>query len=135
MAAGATGLDDAVAALREALRDGQDDALAVAVLALALALDRRGDGGEARAILADRAPGDPRVALATTRAKDLLAVAPNEAHALEALGLETTDVVGARQAWEQYIAGLAVTPARPWEAHARGHIAGLGSRPVPRRSR
>jgi tetratricopeptide (TPR) repeat protein len=139
MSAGAAGLDDAVAALREALRDGQDDALSVAVLALALALDRRGDGGEARALLADRAPGDPRVALATPRAKDLLVVAPNEARALEAIGLEATDVVGAKEAWEQYVAGLAATPARPWEAHARAHIAALGARSAgraaPRRSR
>ncbi len=133
MAAGATALDDAVAALREALRDAQDAALTVAVLALALALDRRGDTGEARALLVDRAPGDPRVALATPRARELLAVAPTEAHALVGLGLEASDVAGAKEAWEQYVAGVAAAPVRPWEAHARNHLAGLGSRSSPGR--
>ncbi len=128
MAADAKGLDDAVAALREALRDAQDDTLSVAVLALALALDRRGDAGEARALLVDRGPPDPRVALGTSRAKDLLAVAPGEAPALVGLGLEASDAAGARDAWEQYVRGPAVGTARPWEAHARAHLAALGSR-------
>jgi tetratricopeptide (TPR) repeat protein len=143
MAADARGLDDAVAALREALRDAQDDVLTVAVLALALALDRRGDAGEARALLGDRAPGDPRVALATSRAKEVLSLAPTEGPALVGLGLEASDVAGAREAWEQYVTGLAATPARPWEAHARAHLASLASpaarapagRPAPRRPR
>ena len=130
MAADTKGLDDAIAALREALRDAQDDTLSVAVLALALALDRRGDAGEARALLVDGGPGDPRVALGTSRAKDLLAVAPGEAPALVGLGLEASDAGGARDAWEQYVRAPAVTTlgTRPWEAHARAHLAALGSR-------
>jgi tetratricopeptide (TPR) repeat protein len=131
MAAGDAGLDDAVAALREALREAQDEALGVAVLGLALALDRRGDASEARALLSDRASGDPRTALATARAKELLVVAPAEASALAALALEASDVAGAREAWEQYVAALAGAPTRPWEAHARAHLASLGSRPAP----
>jgi tetratricopeptide (TPR) repeat protein len=130
MAAGNGGLDDAVAALRESLREAQDEALGVAVLGLALALDRRGDASEAHALLADRASGDPRAALATARAKELLVVAPAEGSALAALALEATDVAGARDAWEQYLAALAAAPARPWEAHARSHLAALGVRPV-----
>ena len=128
MAADNRGLDDAVAALREALREAQDDALGVAVLALALALDRRGDSSEARALLSDRALGDPRTALATLRAKELLAVAPAEASALAGLALEASDVAGARDAWEQYVTALGTAPSHPWEAQARAHLAALGSR-------
>ena len=131
LAADNRGLDDAVAALREALREAQDDALAVAVLGLALALDRRGDASEARALLADRVSGDPRTALATPRAKELLAAAPAEASALAGLALEASDGAGARDAWEQYLAALGGAPSRPWEAHARAHLAALGARPAP----
>lgn len=129
MAGGPAGLDDAVAALREALREAQDDALGVAVLALALALDRRGDAGEARALLTDRTHGDPRVALESVRGKELLAVAQVEAPALGGFALESLDAVGAREGWEQYLAGLGASGARPWEAHARAHLGALGSRP------
>jgi|HubBroStandDraft_6_1064221.scaffolds.fasta_scaffold132389_2 tetratricopeptide (TPR) repeat protein len=130
MAGGTAGVDDAVAALREALRDAQDDALGVAILALALALDRRGEVGEARALLADRAGGDPRNVLASSRAKELLAVAPVETPALAGLALEPNDVAGARDAWEQYLAGLSTATARPWESHARAHLDALPS-PLP----
>jgi tetratricopeptide (TPR) repeat protein len=130
MAADRAGLDDAVAALREGLREAQDDTLGVAVLALALALDRRGDGAEARALLADHAQGGrPAIVLDSARGKGLLAVAPAERPALEGLALEAIDVPGAREAWGQYLARLAATASRPWEAHARGHLVVLGSRP------
>jgi tetratricopeptide (TPR) repeat protein len=125
MAAGPDALDDAVAALREALREAQDDALAVAVLALALALDRRGDVGAARTLLAERAHGDPRAALDASRAKEVLVVAPGEIPALAALALESGDPAGARGAWERYLAGLPANVLHPWEAHARAHLASL----------
>jgi hypothetical protein len=134
MSANTVGLDDAVAALREALREAQDDVLGVAILALGLALDRRGDAGEAHTLLADRGPGDPRAALASARAKELLAVAPAEAPALLGLALEASDVAGSRDAWEQYLAVRASAPAATWEAHARAHLAALGSRPSARRA-
>ncbi len=145
MASGPAGLDDAIAALREALHDAQDEALSVAVLALALALDRRGDGSEARVLLADRSRGDPRSALEAARAKELIAVAPAEASAIAALALEPVDVAGARDAWEQYLVGASAgpsrtdasqthlpdpsmaRPAKEWEAHARAHLAALGA--------
>jgi len=125
MAAESTGLDDAVAALREALREAQDDALGVAVLALSLALDRRGDTGEARTLLADRGPGDARSVLASPRAKELLGVAPAEASALAGLALEASDAASARGAWEQYLAAVAALPVHPWQANARAHLARL----------
>jgi tetratricopeptide (TPR) repeat protein len=128
MAGGPVGLNDAVAALREALRDAQDDAQAVAVLALALALDRRGDRAQGRELLSSRARGDPREALTTPAARDRIAATPAEAHAMAALALETINVAGARDAWETYLQGA---PPAPWAAHARGHLAALGGKGAP----
>ncbi len=133
MASGPAGLDDAVAALREGVREAQDDTFSVAVLALGLALDRRGEGTAARALLVDRGRGDPREALATPRAKETLAVAPSEAAALAAFALEASDPADARAAWDRYLAVLAALPAgrpRPWEPHARAHLAALKSFPA-----
>jgi tetratricopeptide (TPR) repeat protein len=123
MARGPSAIDDAVAALRDGMRLAQDDAESVAVLGLALALDRRGDVDEARALLADRVHGDPRTALATARAKELLAVAQNERLALAAVALEATDAAGARAAWQDYLSAL---PDSPWAGNVRTRLAALG---------
>jgi tetratricopeptide (TPR) repeat protein len=125
MAHRAAGLDEAVAALREGLREAQEETQAVAVEALALALDRRGDVDEARALLAEHAHGDPRIALASAHAKELLAVAPAEANALAALALESSDAAGARDAWDRYVAA---SPNGPWAGHARAHLASLAGK-------
>jgi tetratricopeptide (TPR) repeat protein len=124
MTRGPAGLDEAAAALREALREAQNDAHLVAVLALALALDRRGNAAEGRALLGERARGDPREVLSSSRAKEILAVAPDETHALAALALEWTDAAQARDEWQE---ALAATPAGPWASHARAHLAALGA--------
>ena len=130
MGRGAAGLDEAVAALREGVREAQDETQAVGVLALALALDRRGDVDEARATLAERLQGNPPDTLAAPRAKDVLAVAPGETEALAAIGLEPTDPAGARDAWRKY---LDAAPQGPWAAHARAHLAALGAKHPPAR--
>lgn len=122
MARGAAGLDESVAALREGLRAAQDETQTLAALALALALDRRGDTDGARALLSQRAHGDPRSPLAAPRAKDSLAAAPAETSALVALGLESTDAAGSRDAWQKYIDANA---NGPWSAHARAHLSSL----------
>jgi tetratricopeptide (TPR) repeat protein len=128
---GAGGTDEAVAIFREALREAQDVAQGVAVLALALALDRHGDKDEARALLAERVGGDPRTSLASSRARELLGPSGiAESHAMAGLALETTDAGGARDAWEAY---LQAAPSGPWAEHARQHLAALGGkRPAPR---
>ncbi len=129
---GEDGIDEATGALREALRETRDDAFGVAVLGLALALDRRGDQREAKALLAERAHGDPRSLFGRHDAKELLSVAPVEESALVGIGLEPTDPAGARDAWDAY---LAAAPNGPWAAHARAHLAALvgpgGRRPTP----
>ncbi len=119
---GKQGIDEATSALREGLREARGDVLGVAVLGLALALDRRGDGEEAKALLAERAHGDPRNLLAQRDSREILAVAPLEEDALVAIALEPTDAQGARNAWEKY---LASSPTGPWAAHAREHLAAL----------
>jgi tetratricopeptide (TPR) repeat protein len=119
---GKDGIDEATAALREAVHEARDDALAVAVLGLALALDRRGDQDEARALLAGHAHSDARSLFAQQDTKQLLTVAPAEESALLAIGLESTDAAGAREAWEKY---LAAAPAGAWAAHAKAHLASL----------
>ncbi len=124
MAHGADRLDEAAAALREGVREAQDEPRAVAILALALVLERRGDAEESRALLAERAPGDPRRVLSTPRAKELLSVAPSEESALAALALEPSDPAGARDAWQQYVTGA---PQGPWAASAKAHLAALGA--------
>jgi tetratricopeptide (TPR) repeat protein len=125
MARGTTGLDEAVAALREGLREAQDETQGVAAESLALALDRRGDVDEAKALVAEHGRGDPRTVLVTARAKELLAVAPGETNALAALALEASDAAGARDAWDRY---LAASPSGPWAAHARAHLAALSGK-------
>jgi hypothetical protein len=102
----------------------------VAVTALALALDRRGDADESRALLVERGKGDPRTVLTSTRAGELLAVAPAEGSALAALALESSDRGGARDAWEKYLAAAGTSP---WAAHARAHLAALGGNHGPAR--
>jgi tetratricopeptide (TPR) repeat protein len=121
---GKDGIDEATAALREAVHEARDDDLAVAVLGLALALDRGGDPDEAHALLAGRAHSDPRSVLAQRDSKQLLSVAPAEENALLAIGLESTDVAGAREAWEKY---LSAAPAGAWAAHAKAHLTSLSA--------
>jgi tetratricopeptide (TPR) repeat protein len=127
MVHGPAGLDEAAAALREAVREAQDDARSMAVLTLALVLDRRGDTAQARAVLSERSRGDPRDALASSRAKELLSAVPAEAHALAALGLESSDAAGARDEWQQ---ALDAAPSGAWAGHARAHLTALGRKRI-----
>jgi tetratricopeptide (TPR) repeat protein len=131
MALGPAALDDAIGALREAARDAQDDAEGVAVLALALALDRRGDADEARSLLASRGHGDPRNLFEGARGKELAATAPWEVPAIVAFALETTDAAGAHDAWEEY---LQANPTGPWAAQVRARLSvAKAGRPVTHR--
>jgi tetratricopeptide (TPR) repeat protein len=120
---GPPGLDSAVPILREAIRDAQDTAQVVSVLALALALDRAGEKDEARALLQERLHGDPRPVLATAHAKEMLAPSlASEAHALSALALEAEGTLpAARAEWQAY---LDASPSGPWADHARAHLTG-----------
>jgi tetratricopeptide (TPR) repeat protein len=123
MAAGPRGLDDALFALREAMRLAQDEAAPVAVLALASALDRRGNFEEARVLLRERGPADPRSALVSPRAKQLLAIAPAERALLTALALEVGGAGGAREQWR---AVVDEAPNGAWAQYARDHATGSG---------
>jgi tetratricopeptide (TPR) repeat protein len=128
LALGPAGLEDAIGALREAARDAQDDAEGVAVLALALALDRHGDTDEARTLLATRGHGDPRNVFEGARGKELAAIAPGEVPAIVGFALESTDATGARDAWEQY---LQANASGPWAAQARARLVAPAGRRAP----
>jgi tetratricopeptide (TPR) repeat protein len=121
-ARGPSGLDEAIADLRQARRDSQEVIQAVATLALALALDRAGAREEARAVLGDGSRGDPRVTLSDARARELLTrvSAAAEADAMVAVGLEAAgEGTAAREAWKTYESGP--SSRGPWAEHARAH--------------
>ena len=118
MTRGRGGLDDAVSSLRAATRESSDDLHSVAVLALALALDRRGDvAGGRETIRMDRSMGDPRDRIDAARV--VFAVAPSDAFAASALALEIAgERAGARDAWQ---AAIEADPKGPWADYARAH--------------
>jgi tetratricopeptide (TPR) repeat protein len=134
MEAGPQGLDEAIAILRQARRDAQDAAQTLAVVALALALDRAGEADEARAALAERVHTDPRPTLQDARVKEILATAgaQADARAAAALALETIDARAAREEWHAFVAA---SGSSPWIDHARRHEAAPSKSRAPTRPR
>jgi tetratricopeptide (TPR) repeat protein len=122
--AGPKSLDEAVAILREARSksDPAHDIRRIAALALALALDRRGDVDQARELAADiaKTKGVPTEINSEVRAR---LVAPEEALAMRAIGLETIDDAAAIEAWKAYLAQGG--DKRVWATHAKEHLARL----------
>ncbi len=125
MSRGPEGLDEAVADLRDAMRQADGETALVASLALALARDRAGAREEAQSLMNDRVRGDPRVWLSTTRAQEILSVAPRERSALIAFGLQASRGADAQQAWQQY---LTASPSSPWTPHAKRSLDALRGR-------
>lgn len=123
MALGPASLEDAIAVLRQARRE-TDDALAIPSLtALALALDRAGLDGEARAVLAGRLHGGSSARLRDGALSEALAACGLgfEVDALAAIALEGQEPSAAKDAWKRYEARAAQHPA--WLAHARAKLA------------
>ena len=120
MGRGPAAIDDAVAVLRQARREGQDALLGASVLALALALDRAGQRDEAKGVLAERGKIDPKTLLGDPRVKEAVAnaAATGEVDALTAIGLEGSDPQGARDAWSRY-----QQTKGAWADHARNRDA------------
>lgn len=116
---GTTGLEEAVAILREARAKSEGELKRVATFALALALDRRGEAEQAREIASDMAKtrGVP-----TEIPPEITARFPGleEAHAIRAIGLETTEPATAIEAWKQYLSNGG--DKRTWAAHAKGRV-------------
>jgi hypothetical protein len=128
MARGPEGLDEAVAVLRQARRESQDVVQTLAIVALALALDRAGEKAEARATLAERVSGELRSALADVRSRESLGPAcAGEGDAMLGLTLEPVEPARAREAWQRYVRGTG--SKGPWLEHARTHL-GAGKGPV-----
>lgn len=126
---GPSGLEEAVAILREARGKSDGELKRVATFALALALDRRGDSDQAREIASDmaKARGVP-----TEIPPEITVRFPGleEAHAIRAIGLETTDPPAALEAWKSYLSNGG--DKRAWAAHARARIAKLEKTPAPK---
>jgi tetratricopeptide (TPR) repeat protein len=135
MAQGPKAIDDAVAMLRQARRDAQDALQVVAVVGLALALDRAGQRDEAKAMLAERALGDSRSVFSDPHVVSALGDAgvAEEADALAATALEAFDASLARDAWKRYLAGAG--GKGPWADHARQHESGSSGGGSSKRAR
>jgi tetratricopeptide (TPR) repeat protein len=125
-ASGPAGLDEAIAALRQATRDAQDALLNLAQLALPLALDRAGEREESRLAATSGAmqKRDPLVVLADARVMETLADVGAEAEgsAIAAFALSERDPAGARALWTKYLAGAG--GKGPWAEHAQRKLQG-----------
>ena len=130
MASGPPGLEEAVSIFRQARYDAQDGVQAVAVLALALALDRAGARDEAVAVLADRGKRDPIPVLADARARRIVApsVFDAEIEALAAIAWEGIEPAKARESWRRYVDAAR---SGPWIEHARQREGGVPGKRAP----
>ncbi len=116
---GPSGLDAAIAMLRQARREAQDAMQSMVAMALALALDRADQRDESRLVLASIAHGDPRAVLADAHVREVLSDvnAVAEADALIAVALDASEPAAAHDAWARYVAGPG--GKGPWGDHAR----------------
>lgn len=134
MSQGRTGLDDAIAMLREARRDAADGIHVAVVAALGLALDRAGERDEARAVLAEHGrfdikalTEDPEVIAALTDAG-----VPEEGDALAGNVLEGEATPAGRAAWRRYLDGAGGKGV--WAEHAREHAGVAAKKKDPPRA-
>lgn len=135
LALGPSGIDDALAVLRQARREAHEALQVLGVLALGLALDRAGEHEQARALLAERGAKEPKkleAALADPKVKEALAAGPDPAERDALVGVLYEDADPARAA-EAYRAYLEKSPKKPWDAHAKKRIEALaGKRAAPK---
>jgi tetratricopeptide (TPR) repeat protein len=122
MSLGPAGVDESVAILRQARHDSQDLLRAAATFALALALDRAGDAGEATAVLAEEGPDEAASVMAEGRVLEAMGKAGHEeAQAILALALDAAGKhEAARAAWRAYLTDGA--EGGTWSAHAHAHL-------------
>jgi tetratricopeptide (TPR) repeat protein len=123
-------IDEAVAIFRQARAEAQDSYRALALVLLALALDRSGDPAQAQAVLGDR--GDVRALFDDARVRevfDTVASAP-EIDAAIAESLATTKPKDAHDAWARYLKNAA---GSPWADHAnaRSNAGAPARKPAP----
>lgn len=128
---GKPGIDEAVAVLREARSKSpaSSSVRRVGTLALALALDRRGDTTQARELTSELSktagiPGDLPTELSSRFP------AMEEGLALRAIGLEATEPTVALEVWRKYL--TAGGDKRAWADHAKQHVAAL-EKPAPKK--
>jgi tetratricopeptide (TPR) repeat protein len=131
MSLGPSGLDEALAILRQARRDSQDLLRSASTFVLALALARAGDAGEASAVLTEAGAGEALTVMKDPRVVDAMgASGRKEAVAVEALALDATGQhAAARARWRVYLEEGG--EAGPWAAEARAGAAGAPLRAPP----
>jgi tetratricopeptide (TPR) repeat protein len=121
---GPTGLDEAIAILREARAKAEprDDVRRIASLALTLALDRRGEIDQARELAVEVAKGR---GVPTEIPAEIVArfVSPPEGLLLRAIGLSSTEPAAAAELARTWLSTGG--EATPWAAHARGLVVRL----------
>lgn len=124
LANGPKALDEAVAILRESRSKSElgHDVRRVASLALALALDRRGDVDQAKELATDVAQTK---GIPTEISGEILVRLPSaeEGHAMRAIGLEASDTSAAIDAWKAFLSNGG--DKGPWADNAKMHLAKL----------
>jgi len=129
MSTGASGLPEAVAVLRESVRQPLSRYEPDAYAMLLLALDRAGSSDETAAIVEHLAlTGAPAALAARDPADFVYLYDPNEAAAVVAMALEHSDPAASASAWERFIAS---SPSSPYLAHARRHLEAMRRAPRP----
>jgi len=129
MSTGASGLPEAVAVLRESIRQPLSRYEPDAYAMLLLALDRGGPSDESAAIVEHLALTGAPAALASRDPADFAYLYdPNEAAAVVAMALEHSDPAASASAWERFIA---TSPSSPYLAHARRHLEAMRRAPRP----
>ena len=133
MGQGSKGIDDAVAMLRQARRDAQDQLQLAAVVGFALALDRAGQKDESKAVLAERVRSDPKPSLSDPKVAEALADAGvgGDFDALLGIAQEGTDPAAARESWKRFSDGAG--GKGPWAEHAKPHAAGGSPKADPKK--
>lgn len=121
---GPSALEDALAFSRQALREPVREARARTLATMALALDRKGAGEEAEALLGEAARLGGAAAVLAFPSDGL---ATGEGGAVLALVTEPSDPAAAAKLWQGYLAGSGKKEALVVE-HARGRLDRLRGR-------
>lgn len=128
-AAGPSGLPEAIAILREGVRQPLTRYDSDVCAMLLLALDRSDSPAESASLVEHLALSNAPSALA---ARDPSAFAylsdPNDAAAMTAIALEPSDPLAALSAWERFIKA---SPSSPFLANAKRHVEKLRASPRP----
>jgi tetratricopeptide (TPR) repeat protein len=126
MSLGPKSVNQTIAILRQARQDSQGMLRSASTFALALALDRAGDAGEATAVLTEEGPSEVVTVMAEPRVVLAMGTAGKaDVPAIEALAFEATGKTAlARTYWATYVAAAGAGGA--WDAATKRHVGAAG---------